>query len=130
MEMSFETFGMLLDEITDSLPQEIFINLNGGVNLLPEAMPSHEADGVYVLGQYHYGGSLGRYINIYYGSFMQLYGGSSPQFIKQQIDHVLRHEFLHHLESMAGEKELEIKDAIKMSRFKNRFDNGFSEGNV
>ena len=120
MEISFEEFGLLLDEVAENLPKEIFVYLNGGINLLPEPLPSPEAEGLYILGQYHYGGSLGRYITIYYGSFMRLYGRSSRQFLKRQIDKVLRHEFLHHLESMAGEKDLEIQDARELARYKTR----------
>jgi len=118
--ISFEDFGQLLDEVTDELPPEIFVNLNGGISLIQDALPHPEANGgnLYILGQYHRGGMLGRYITIYYGSFMQLYGNSSRQFIRQELDRVLRHEFLHHLESMAGEKDLEVQDAIKLASYR------------
>jgi len=118
--ISFEEFGQMLDEVTDELPKEIFINLNGGINLIQDALPHPESAGgnLFILGQYHRGGMLGRYITIYYGSFMQLYGNSSRQFIRQELDRVLRHEFLHHLESMAGEKDLEIQDAIRLASYK------------
>ena len=121
-EISFEVFGQLLDEVVREMPEEIFVSLNGGINLLEEAMPHPEADEgqLYILGQYHYGGSLGRYITIYYGSFMELYGRRSQRQIRRQIDRVLRHEFLHHLESMAGEKGLEVQDAVELARFKAR----------
>ena len=120
--MTFEEFGQLLDEVTDAMPKEIFINLNGGINLIEEILHHPEAsDGnLYILGQYHSGGNLGRYITIHYGSFMQLYGRMSRDSIKKQIDRVLRHEFLHHLESMAGEKDLEVVDAINLARYKSR----------
>ena len=124
MEMiSFEEFGKILDEIVDGLPKEIFVNLNGGINLQEDA-PLHpeSVDGsLFVLGRYHSGGRLGRYINIYYGSFMAVYGRRDREFIRAEIDRVLRHEFLHHLESMAGEKDLEIDDAIRIARYKKRF---------
>jgi len=120
-EITFEEFGNLLDEVADKLPREIFINLNGGISLVQDA-PLHpesaEGNDLLILGHYHAGGPLGRYINIYYDSFMRLYGRYSRDSLKQQIDRVLRHEFLHHLESMAGEKELEIKDAIDLARYK------------
>ena len=121
-EITFEEFGTMLDCVAEKLPREIFVNLNGGINLIPEALP--HPDGInklYILGQYHYGGSLGRYISIYYGSFMQLYARSSREFLEKQLDRVLRHEFLHHLESMAGEKELEIQDAEQLARYKSNF---------
>lgn len=124
-DISFEEFGQILDEVAEKLPAEIFVNLNGGINLIPDELSHPEADGLFILGQYHYGGALGRYITIYYGSFMQLYSRRSRTYIQRQIDRVLRHEFLHHLESMAGEKELEIKDAIDLARYKGQ---GIYEG--
>jgi hypothetical protein len=119
-DISFEEFGQMLDEVADGLPKEIFVNLNGGINLLPDELPHPEADRLFILGQYHYGGHLGRYITIYYGSFMQLFGRSSRSYIRRELDRVLRHEFLHHLESMAGEKGLEIKDAMDLARYRSR----------
>ena len=120
--VSFEEFGQMLDEVADELPREIFVNLNGGINLIPDVLPHPEgtAGNLFILGQYHRGGMLGRYITIYYGSFMRLYGRSSKEFLRQELDRVLRHEFLHHLESMAGEKELEVKDAIRLASYKRR----------
>ena len=115
--ISLEDFWEMLDEITLTLPQEIFKNLNGGVNLLPDVRLHPQNKELFVLGQYHYGGSLGRYINIYYGSFMKLYGNRSARFLKKELEKVLRHEFLHHLESMAGERELEIKDEIELAKY-------------
>lgn len=119
--MTFQEFGQLLDEIAEELPQEIFVNLNGGINLIPDILyhpEGGEGGNLYILGQYHHGGNLGRYITIYYGSFMKLYGMRTSQFLKQELDRVVRHEFLHHLESMAGEKDLEVQDAIDLARYK------------
>ena len=120
-QITFEEFGQILDEVAETLPKDIFINLNGGISLLPETLHHPDNNNLFILGQYHYGGYLGRYITIYYGSFVQLYGRSSKDFYKQEIDRVLRHEFLHHLESMAGEKELEIKDAIRLEHYKRNY---------
>ena len=121
--ISFEEFGQILDEVVESLPQEIFAKLNGGVNLLPAALAHPEGGkegSLFILGQYHRGGGLGRYITINYGSFMKLYGGSSRSFVKREICRVIRHELLHHLESMAGENDLEIQDAVKLASYKHR----------
>ena len=119
-QITFQEFGEMLDEITETLPKEIFVNLNGGVNLVPDTVRHEEEDGLFILGHYNHGGNLGRYINIYYGSFMQLYGKSPRPYLRRQLDRVLRHEFLHHLESMAGEKDLEIQDAIDLARYKRK----------
>jgi len=122
-EITFEEFGEILDEVANSLPKEIFVNLNGGINLIESAPPHPESNNneLLILGQYHAGGPLGRYISIFYGSFMALYGGRDRDFLRREIDRVLRHEFLHHLESMAGERELEIKDAVRLAKYKKRF---------
>jgi len=122
-DITFEEFGIMLDEIVDSMPKEIFVNLNGGISLQEDAPlhPESEGDHLFVMGRYHSGGRLGRYINIYYGSFMAVYGKRNREFIRAEIDRVLRHEFLHHLESMAGEKDLEVEDAIRIAKYKRRF---------
>ena len=119
-EITFQEFGQMMDELADGMPKDIFINLNGGINLLPDTRYHPEEENVFILGEYYHGWNLGRYINIYYGSFMELYGKSSRQNLRNQLDRVIRHEFLHHLESMAGEKDLEIQDAIDLARYKKR----------
>ena len=121
--ISFEEFGQLLDEVAEELPEEIFVNLNGGINLIEDILyhpEGGERGNLFIMGQYHHGGNLGRYITIYYGSFMKLHGRGSRKFLKRELARVVKHEFLHHLESMAGEKGLEIQDAIDMARYKNR----------
>lgn len=61
---------------------------------------------------------LGRFIVLYYGSFAQCYGTCSEEEIQVQIRKVLLHEFRHHLESLAGERDLEIEDAVNVSQYK------------
>ena len=122
IETDFDTFGQMLDDIMEAMPPELFKGLNGGVNLLPDALPHPEAKhgDLYILGQYHRGGLMGRYITIHYGSFIHLFGSHRPDFLRRKLDEVLRHELLHHLESLAGEKDLEIQDAIDMERYRRR----------
>ena len=117
--VDFERFAQILDELTNNLPKEIFVKLNGGVNLIYEAKEHPESiDGsLSVLGDYNYN-NLGRYINIYYGSFMGMFGHYSEEMLKGKIDHTLKHEFVHHLESLAGEKDLIIADAQFIARYK------------
>jgi len=121
--LSYDEFGEMLDEITSELPHELFEHLNGGVNLLRNVHTHPEGinNNLFILGQYHCSGGMGRYINIYYGSFMRLYGRSGQQYIKKQLESVLRHELLHHLESLAGERDLEVKDAIDLAKYKARY---------
>ena len=52
----------------------------------------------------------GRYIVVYYGSIEKLYCSLSRNRLKNKLKSVVKHEFLHHFESLAGERQLEIED--------------------
>ena len=120
--ISIEEMETILDEIAIELPSEFYKDLNGGIILLPE-IKLHEKDkknNLYVLGEYHRNGNLGRFIAIYYGSFSQVYGYLSKDQLKEQLKSTLKHEFRHHLESLAGERDLEIKDAQDIAEYVNK----------
>ena len=106
--MSFEQAGEYLDRCADELPQDIFRDLNGGVNLLPDERKS--PDGRWTLGLYHNDGRLGRYIEIFYGSFLALYPGASDEKLERELKKTLHHELTHHLENRAGDRTLERWD--------------------
>lgn len=118
--ITLEEMESMLEELAGELPKEFYRELNGGILLLPEKMISPEArhDDLYTMGQYRYSPSMGRYIVIYYGSFEALYGNLSPDNLKKKVREVLRHEFTHHLEDLAGERDLEIKDEIELERYR------------
>jgi len=120
--IDIEEVGTILDEIATELPQEFYKELNGGIILLPEAKinPVGRRNDLYIMGEYHSGGSMGRYISIYYGSFERIYGHLAREPLKEQLAHTLKHEFTHHLESLAGERGLEIKDAQFLEDYWNR----------
>ena len=101
-----------MEEIAADLPQEFYKELNGGILLLPEAKLNRTGRkrDLYTMGEYHVNRSMGRYIVIYYGSFEQLYGNLDREALKRKLAHTLKHEFTHHLESLAGERGLEKKD--------------------
>lgn len=111
--ITIEEMQDMLDEIAGEFPPVFFDNLNGGILLLGEARYHDEdTDGdLYTLGLYNAGGGLGRYISIYYGSFMRVFGHLSREEIKTELRKTVRHEFRHHLESMAGDDDLERLDA-------------------
>jgi len=117
--IDFEIFAQMLDESANKLPKEIYIELNGGVNLLydKKAHPESPDGRLFVLGEYIHN-NLGRYINIYYGSFMLMYGHYADDRLAIEIEHTLKHEFVHHLESLAGSKDLEIADAQFIAKYK------------
>jgi len=113
----------MLDEIAAELPPEVFRDLNGGVSLLPETRLS-QADpggGLYTLGEYRRD-QMGRYIVIYYGSVCAVHGGASRSRMLKHLKRILTHELTHHLESLAGERDLEIEDEIQLEKYLNRKD--------
>lgn len=55
---------------------------------------------------------------LYYGSFELCFGYSSEEELRERIRKVLLHEFRHHLESLAGEYDLEIEDAVEISQYR------------
>ena len=99
--VSFEEAGKMLDEAMEALPKEIFRELNGGVNLLPEA--KHSDDGRYVMGLYHFD-AMGRWVEIFYGSFTALYGDIPAEQFRKHLTETLHHELTHHIEALAGDR--------------------------
>ena len=110
--IAIEEMEAMLDEMTAEFPPELFKSLNGGILLLPEAKqhPKSKGNDLYIMGEYHRNASLGRYIVIYYGSFVQVHRHLTRPQLKEQLLKTLKHEFTHHLESLAGERDLEEKD--------------------
>ena len=113
----------MLEEIAETLPQDFYRYLNGGILLLPEAKlsPYAKENDLWIMGEYQRGGSMGRMIKIYYGSFQKMYAHLSPEELKEQLRHTLLHEFTHHLESLAGERGLEIEDEIQLKEYEERW---------
>jgi len=114
--LSFEEAQIALDEIACALPQAIFDGLNGGYVLTHETVK--DKNGLYILGLYHVEPrGLGRYVTVHYGSIAELYGYLSPRRFKEKLKYVLHHELTHHLESLAGDRSLEVQDSIDKARF-------------
>lgn len=112
----------ILDEIAEELPNEFFQDLNEGIVLLPEYKlhpESRSRDKLYIMGEYCRS-ITGRNIAIYYGSFQRVYGNFPIDELKEKLRDTLLHEFTHHLESLAGERGLEIKDAENIEKYRIR----------
>ena len=109
----------MLEQIIDEIPKDFFKSLNEGVVLLPQIKmhPASKGDDLLVLGEYA-SGLTGRNIKIYYGSFNRVYGNISKEDLYEKLKDTLLHEFTHHLESLAGERGLEIKDAVELNEYK------------
>ncbi len=120
MLLSFDRAGEALDEMAEELPQVFFRDLNGGVLLLPEAMPDPDfpGDELYIMGEYC-NDQMGRYIKLYYGSFAALAEAEnwSEDDWDDELYTTLIHEFTHHMEGLAGSHALDDKDARFMAEF-------------
>lgn len=112
----------MLDEIAEGLPAEIFKELNKGIILLPETRLHPQSDPsqeLYILGEYTCN-RTGRQIALYYGSFRRTFPGISVEGLYRQLKKTLYHEFVHHLEGLAGDYDLEIEDKISLARYLQR----------
>lgn len=112
--LSFEEAGRVLDEAVEALPEGIFDDLNGGVNLLPAEKQGE--DGRYTLGLYH-NDAMGRYVEIFYGSFLRVFPEASDEEFAEELRKTLRHELTHHVESKAGDRTLEHWDEEQTERW-------------
>ncbi len=109
----------ILNQIAETIPEDFYRELNGGILLLPEAKLDPTVPGsLYVMGEYHHHRDMGRYICMYYGSFMQVYPHASEVFLREKLEETLLHEFTHHLESLGGRRDLEVKDEMRMQEYR------------
>ena len=124
MRLSFDQVGDLLDELADSFPEALFEGLNGGVNLQEEVRldPDFPDREMYVMGDYR-DNLLGRYINLYYGSFAALAEkeGWSREDWREELRQTLSHELTHHMEGRSGLHALEDKDEEEKAAWRERF---------
>jgi predicted Zn-dependent protease with MMP-like domain len=107
----------LLRDICDEIPQVFFEKLNGGVVLLTQTKLHPKGGGLLVMGEYEHRHDMGRTIYIYFGSFMRLYGYVEETALRRELRKTLLHEFTHHVESLAGERGLEEKDAQQIREY-------------
>ena len=105
MLLSFDEVGEILDELAEQIPEPFYQDLNGGILLL------------YILGEYCVD-EMGRYINIYYGSFAALYADEPRETWVEELNTTLRHEFTHHVEGLAGERSLDKKDEAYLLEYR------------
>ena len=107
----FEEIAQMLDEIADSMPYELYRELNGGISLLPQAKIHPQAlhNDLYILGEY-IRNSLGNAIVFYYGSINHIYGHLGREEMYRQLTKLLHHEVRHHNEYLAGTDDLGIWD--------------------
>ena len=79
MIFTIDEAAQALDEMAETFPTPLFEELNGGVNLLEDTVedPQFPQGEMYILGEFCED-CLGRYINLYYGSFAALAAREAP----------------------------------------------------
>ena len=119
--MTYEECGAMLDKIADSLPTELFRELNGGIVLRDEERlhPLAQDDDLYILGVYTRD-SLGRSIKIYYGSIIRVFPHKTQEEYREILRKTLVHEVRHHNEFLAGADDLVYYDDDQISKYLRR----------
>lgn len=114
----------MLSDLLDELPKEFFHELHGGVILLDELKLHEESRSIplYIMGEYRYQKGIGRSIVIYYRSFDKVYGHLGYDRFNKALRRVLRHEFRHHVETLAGSKDLIVEDHKQIEDYKRKYD--------
>ena len=124
MMLTIDEVNDLLDEMAEGFPAALFDGLNGGVNLLEESVPDEEfPEGeLYILGEYCED-ALGRYINLYYGSFAALAEREDwdQQIWEDELYTTLSHELTHHMELRGGLHALDDRDEAELEEFRREY---------
>lgn len=84
--ITFDECGAMLDEIADSMPYELYRDLNGGISLLPQLKVHPKAlnNDLFILGEY-IRNSLGNAIVFYYGSINRVYGSLDNEAYRKSL---------------------------------------------
>ena len=118
MILSIDEVNDILDAAVEDYPEELFRELNGGILLLEDEVADPEAgEDIYIMGEYCWD-EMGRYINLYYGSFAAVLADEPRKVWEEELRLTLRHELTHHVEGLAGERSLEYKDSAQMEAFR------------
>ena len=124
MIFTIDEAAQALDEMAETFPTPLFEELNGGVNLLEDTVedPQFPQGEMYILGEFCED-CLGRYINLYYGSFAAL--AAREDWTKQdwleELRTTLAHELTHHMESRSGLHALDDADAAELAQFREEY---------
>lgn len=101
--ISIEIYKQIVSQLLDELPEEFFRELSGGV-IVSEAfaVPDYaRGNDLYTLGLYKVFSGV-RQIILFKGSFDRVYPQADAEEAQSILRGVLRHEFRHHLEFLAG----------------------------
>ena len=117
--IDIDSFYEMLNEVCGELPDDFFRELHYGVHLSEDCKLSpYDDDGkMVIMGEYNRS-NRGNKITIYYGSFARTCGWMSEEQLKDKLREIVRHEFRHHMENLAGmygadSLEHEARDEIR-----------------
>lgn len=122
--MTYREFQKLAERLWAEIPEAFKQGLQG-VHVLLEAKPEPGLPGVWRLGEYldpgppsALGGfeGLGRHIALYYGSFLAVADEGFDW--EGEVWETLLHELRHHLESLAGRRDLVEEDLRRLAAFR------------
>jgi hypothetical protein len=122
--MDIDSFQNILEDVVSEIPDAILRDLNGGIVLLPEARihPKAQRGDLFIMGEYRVQiPGLGRYAAIFYGSFKKVHAQAMAAgdiaTLRAEIRKTVLHELRHHLESLSGERDLEIDDERAIAEY-------------
>lgn len=125
MQMTIDEVTDFLDETAEQFPPALFDELNGGINLLEEDTvpdPAFPEGEMFILGEYC-NDMMGRYINLYYGSFAALAEQENWDRAtwEAELRTTLSHELTHHMEQRSGLHALDDRDAEELAQWREEF---------
>lgn len=110
----------LSDEVSEELPERFYEKLNGGI-ALSDAVKYHPKSRterpLLILGEYRNDPRIGMSIMLYGGSIIKTHAYLNEGALKAELRRIIRHEFTHHIESLCGERGLEIEDEVSLARY-------------
>lgn len=117
-KFTFEQCGQMLDQIADSMPPELYRELNAGISLVPQAKihPVAVNNDLYILGEY-VRDYIGKSIVFYYGSINHIYGNLPHNEIFKELKRIFHHELRHHNEFLAGCDDLGDYDREQIEQY-------------
>lgn len=125
VEYQLDRIRRLADEVAETIPEELLRNLNGGISLTANKKlhkKSNPLRPLYIMGEYIRSNTFGRSVMLYGGSIRRVFGHYDDEKLKAELSRIIKHELTHHLESLSGERGLEIEDEIKLEEYESSLD--------
>jgi len=104
--------GDAFDRVVTGLDSQTLERLNLGVAVSPDTNAQRDADGSvsFILGTFSNHPVLGRQVELYYGSFLEVHRSLQPWDWQDEIEAGVRHELRHFVEDLQGRRDLAIEE--------------------